>query len=264
MRTGNRDISDDPGDERGELHGGRSDVDAPDQAEASQVIDNAEDLSRGASLSSARAEALATWTSVNPYAFALGCIGVIVLTRITSYLTPYKLYFSFASFLFSDDNEARWTALTFKLAIPVIVGLLLFYLPYHWLRITDLKRNNAHPVVRYLHSQAELTARFSCFFAALLLAWPFIAYWDLIAPPYLSEHRFGFFLIYFLYLVSYSYFGGVGISIGKWLVGEHLSEAQVRNVRGSTALVEAVRTSVLGVATSAIATFLASNLATSH
>jgi hypothetical protein len=45
--------------------------------------------------------------SINPYAFAGGMFGAIVLTKVASYLTPYKLYFSFSSFLYSHNSIFR-------------------------------------------------------------------------------------------------------------------------------------------------------------
>src|SRR6185437_4496132 len=132
--------------------------------------------------------------SINPYAFTLGLGSIFLLTRVASYLTPFKLYFSFQSFLFATDDRLKWTSLGIKLAIPAVVAFCLFYLPFRWINLAD-DRGADRPVARYLAFQAELSAKAAAFFGALLMAWPFIVYWDLMVPPNLNEHRIAFYFI---------------------------------------------------------------------
>src|SRR5215475_3131202 len=76
-------------------------------------------------------------TSINLYAFVGGMFGILILTKVSSFLAPYKLYFSFSSFLYSDRSIYRWEALVLKLLIPCAVGFLLFYLPFQWMKLTS-------------------------------------------------------------------------------------------------------------------------------
>jgi hypothetical protein len=225
------------------------------------------DRSDGESVSALVSEALKTRptsaiirTSINPYAFAISVAATFLLSRLASYLTPFKLYFSFQSFLFSTDDKLKWTSLGIKLLVPTFIGFCLFYLPHHWLSLSNDK-SGSDPLVRYLGEQADLTARCSAFFAALLMAWPFIIYWDLMVPPNLNEHRVAFYFIYLLYFISYAYFSSLGVLIARWFVGEKLSEFEQLELNKTATLMEGVRTSAIGVLTSGFATYLSTNLA---
>lgn len=202
-------------------------------------------------------------TSINPYAFASGVFGVVVLTKVASYLTPYKLYFSFSSFLYSYRSIFRWEALTLKLLIPCIVGFLLFYLPFQWMKLTKGSTISYRTIYRYLALQANLTARAVGFFSSLLLAWPFIVYWDVLMEPVLQHLQFPFLCVYFLYFISYSYFAGLGVNLAHLTLREQLPEPRTRDLGGRLAWLETVRTSFMGIVTSAIATYFASILGAS-
>ncbi len=199
-------------------------------------------------------------TSINPYAFAGGVFGTLMLTKAASYLTPYKLYFSFSSFLYSHRSLYRWEALTLKLLIPCIVGFLLFYLPFQWMRITGGSARGYRVIYRYLARQADLTARTVGFFSALLLAWPFIVYWDVLMQPVLQHLQFSFLCIYFIYFVSFAYFAALGVQLARLALRRHLPLAATTEAGGRLAWLESVRTSFMGIVTSAIATYFASIL----
>lgn len=239
---------------------------SPDQAKAAGEDASATD---GADVESALSDLVKTALtslpavataqgSLNPIAFTLGIAVIFLLSRAASYLTPFKLYFSFQSFLFSTDDQLKWTSLGIKLAIPALVGFCLFYLPFRWLSLSTTK----HPFLAlYLQYQADLTARCSAFFAALLMAWPFIIYWDLMAPPNLYDHRIAFYFIYLLYFISYSYFASLGVLIAKSVAGETLSKLEKLEISKAINVMEAVRKSAMGVLTSAFATYLSTYLA---
>lgn len=201
-----------------------------------------------------------TRTSINPYGFALGVFGTVLLTKAASYLTPYKLYFSFSSFLYSNRSLFRWEALTIKLLIPCIVGFLLFFVPFRWMMMTQGTAVSYRSIYRYLAQQSDITARSVGFFSALLLAWPFIVYWDILMQPTMQQLRFPFLCVYLLYFVSYSYFAGLGVSLARLAVRKKLPTQATENLEGRLAWLEAVRTSFIGLVTSAIATYFASRL----
>jgi hypothetical protein len=205
----------------------------------------------------------ASRTSINPYAFAGGVFGVVFLTKVASYLTPYKLYFSFSSFLYSHRSLFRSEALALKLLIPCLVGFLMFSLPFQWMGLTRGSQINYRAIYRYLVSQASLTARAVGFFSALLLAWPFIVYWDILMEPVLQHLQFPFLCVYFLYFVSYSYFAGLGVNLARLVFRERLPQKTTRDLGQRLAWLEAVRTSLMGILTSAIATYFASMLGAS-
>lgn len=205
----------------------------------------------------------ASRSSINPFAFAAAVFGVVVFTRLASYLTPYKLYFSFSSFLYSHRTIYRWEALALKLLIPCLVGFLLFYLPHRWMVLTRGSHVNFRTLYRYLARQSDVTARAAGFFAALLLAWPFIIYWDVLMQPELQHLRFPFLCVYFLYFVSFAYFAGLGVNLARVLLRSQLPRQSAGQAVGRLAWLETVRTSFLGIVTSAIATYFASVLGAS-
>lgn len=196
---------------------------------------------------------------INPAGLALGIAGVVLLTRAASFLTPYKLYFSFSSFLLDRGAPLRWEALAIKLLIPCLVGFLLFYAPFKWFESTRGRRFSFRKV-RYLGAQVDATARASGFFAALLLAWPFIVYWDVLMHPQVQHLRLPFFLIYFLYALSFAYFAGLGVHLGRLALRNSLPTRDVESALTATRWAEALRTSLVGLVTSAIATYLATRL----
>lgn len=204
--------------------------------------------------------ALRATGSVNPYAFSLGVAAIFLLSRMASYLTPFKLYFSFQSFLYVSDDRLKWTSLGVKLIVPAFVGFILFYLPFQWL-LHRHRSDGASRLAEYLRDQSDLTARCSGFFAALLMAWPFIVYWDLMVPPNLHQHRIAFYFIYFLYFVSYAYFASLGVLLAKYFLGERLTKLQKLEIQKTMNLLDAVRTSAMGVLTSGVATYLSTSLA---
>jgi hypothetical protein len=83
-------------------------------------------------------------------------------------------------------------ALAIKLLIPCLMGFALFYLPYRWMIWTRGSNVNYRRIYRYLAKEAHLTAIVVGFFAALLMAWPFIVYWDILQRPDLLSLRFPF------------------------------------------------------------------------
>jgi hypothetical protein len=198
--------------------------------------------------------------AVNIYGLTVGIFAILLLTKLASYLTPYKLYFSFTSMLFDDRASFKWEALMIKLAIPCIVGFCLFYLPHRWMVWTRDGSRSYRRIFRYLAREARLTAMATGFFAALLSAWPFIVYWDVLQRPDLIDRRLPFLFVYLLYFIGYAYFTGFGVSLAQLVLREHLTRGMNAEIPKRTAWFEAIRTSLFGLVTSAIAAYLASGL----
>jgi hypothetical protein len=202
-------------------------------------------------------------TSINPYAFSFGIFGIITLNKLSSYLSPLQLYFSFSSFIV-DKGSFQFGSLLIALSIPCIVGFLLFYLPYRWMPIAKPNSEAYRSIYRYLTRQADLTARTVGFFSSLLLAWPFITYWDILARPDIRDLRIAFLFAYFLFFVAYAYFSGFGVSIALLSLREKmpLSTIKVLGIGGRFGWSETLRTSFMGTLASGIATYLAATLGT--
>lgn len=197
--------------------------------------------------------------SVNPEAFAIGIFLIVTLSKLASYLTPYKMYFSFSAFMFSG-GEQRWHGLAIKLLIPSIAGYLLYAVPFRWLAMTR-SNSGLREVYRYLAREAATTARLAGFFSALLMAWPFLAFWDVLMEPSLQHLRLQFLVVYFLYFVAYAYFADLGVSLARLSVRSRLPSNATRDLNQGISWLSAVHASLMGTVTSAIATFLVAQLA---
>ena len=46
--------------------------------------------------------------SINWEGLVVGIALIVLLTKLSSYLTPFKMYFSFSSFLFDDMSNSSW------------------------------------------------------------------------------------------------------------------------------------------------------------
>jgi len=200
--------------------------------------------------------------SINPYGFAFGVAGIVLLTKAASFLTPYKLYFTFSSFLYGDTNVFRWESLVIKLVIPVLIGFLLYYLPFHWMRITRGSNVSHRTLYRYLSRQSQLTAKMTGFFGALLMAWPIIVYWDIVVSPDRIGLKLPFLFAYILYFIGYAYFADLGVVLAKLLLQASLPKAATVGISGRVSRLESIRTSLMGIITSGIATYFASRLGT--
>lgn len=198
--------------------------------------------------------------SINPIAFFFGILGIITFTKLSSFLTPYKLYFSFSSFLFSHRDLFKWESLAIKLLIPVIVGFLLYYIPFYFMLWTRGSNISFNTIYRYLYRQSMATAMMSSFFAALLLAWPYIVYWDILIQPELIEYFFPFVCIYILYFISYAYFSGLGVNLAAIMISRNIPVPGARKLKKEIVWLDAVRQSMMGIITSAIATYFATAL----
>jgi hypothetical protein len=199
-------------------------------------------------------------TSANAYSFACGVAAIVFLTKAASFLTPYKLYFTFSSFLYGDTNVFRWESLAIKLAIPCFVGFCQYFLPFHWMLITDGSKLSYRVLYRYLSRQATLTARLTGFFGALLMAWPIIVYWDIVVVPDRIGLKLPFLFVYGLYFIAYAYFADLGVELARLTLRSRLPRAETAGVAGRLSGLESIRKSLMGVITSGIATYLASRL----
>jgi hypothetical protein len=64
-----------------------------------------------------------------------------------------------------------------------------------------------------------------------------------------------------LYFVSYAYFASLGVLLAKSFLGERLTKFQKLEIQKTMNVLDAVRTSAMGVLTSGVATYLSTSLA---
>lgn len=192
--------------------------------------------------------------SINPTAFIIGVGLTILLTKFSSYVTPYKIYFSFTSFFLEDMSNARLIGLTIKLLIPVAVGYILFAAPFFWLLRASTTRLHLFLYYRYLARQSATTAVTACTGAALLQAWPFIQYWDILMRPDYGDLRVPFLLIYVLYLIAYGYFALLGVYLGKIVYRRHLPQLETDEAFAAVGWLDTIKVTLIGSVTTALAT----------
>lgn len=141
-------------------------------------------------------------SKIHLLSFVAGIALIVLLTKLTHFL-PAEYYFSFAGFLYVQDvadpavgGQLHWMSLVIKLATPLLVGLILGAL---W---TDDGIASAGP---------------AGFAGALLLCWPGLVEWELVASPDVVARRNQFLLLYALYIGSFAYLCAAGARLGPGL-----------------------------------------------
>jgi hypothetical protein len=152
---------------------------------------------------------------LNPAAFAVTVFGVVILHKLVSFLTPYKLYFSFSSFLYNQTGALRWQSLALKLALPALFAFVFYVLAYRFLESQQRYGRPADRVLAFVSDALEPSLKMGALFAAILLAWPFLVYWDILIEPTLRDRRFMFVVAYLLYFAAYYFFAGLGVQLAK-------------------------------------------------
>lgn len=184
---------------------------------------------------------------VNILFFSMQVVAVILLTRLSSYLGPFDLYFTFQSLFFGTESVFSPLALVIKLAIPALAGFTLVCLS-----VTLVAAISVDTLQRMSASKIVLSVQSGGFAAAVLLAWPMIVHWDALAAERISALREPFLLIYSLYAISFFYFSGLGAGLARRMLNKP-TEAGVS--WGSL-----VAQTALGTVTTVVATFLLSEL----
>jgi hypothetical protein len=194
---------------------------------------------------------------IDPTAFSITVFGLVCLNKLTSFLTPYKLYFSFSSFLYNDSAVFKWQSLLIKLALPVVFAYSFYTVSARILLLSQRYGRSADQMISFLRYSADMSVKMGTMFAAILLAWPFLVYWDVLIDPTIRVHRFAFYVSYLLYFSSYYFLAGFGLQLAKLYIA--------RTSRGGGLLKEAVpdvswlapiRHGVAAAVTSIIATYI--------
>jgi hypothetical protein len=190
-------------------------------------------------------------------AFTASVFGVVILHKLASFLTPYQLYFSFSSFLYNQTGILRWQALLVKLALPTLFAFVFYVAAFRFLLMVRSYGRSSEGPEAFLRQAAEPSLKMGALFAAILLAWPFLVYWDLLIEPTLRDRRLVFTAAYLMYFAAYYFFAGFGVQLAKaYLSRAHKSDPLLQTGVGDFSWLGPVRDGVAGVVTSLVATGL--------
>lgn len=188
-------------------------------------------------------------------AFAATVFGLVILHKLVSFLTPYQLYFSFSSFLYNQTGVLRWQSLAVKLALPTVFAFAFYVLTFRFLLLVRSYGRTSESPQAFLRDEAEASLKYGALFAAILLAWPFLVYWDILIEPDLRERRFAFTVSYLLYFSAYYFFAGFGVQLAKlYLSRSHKDDPLLETSVGAFKWTEPVREAIAGTVTSTVAT----------
>lgn len=147
---------------------------------------------------------------INLTAFALSLTLIIILTKLSSFLVPFNLYFSFSTLFVGSGELFSGKALAIKLAIPTIVGMVVYYVPYKVAISMGTRSDFGKRLDTFCTEHAVPSVQAAAFFGAVLLAWPMIVHWDVLAGYAVRQYRGTFIIIYFLYFFSFGLLAGAG------------------------------------------------------
>jgi len=150
---------------------------------------------------------------------AMCTVGTVLLTKISSLLAPFNLYFTFTDLVRSGEGGYGLLPFLVKLLIPFTVGVVFFNRFKH--RDATLLSTSDHQKIN-----VELTAASGAAFGAILLSWPAIVLWEFIVSPAIFSYRVQFVFVYILYIISFGYVACAGVMAARlvWLQGTSKSE----------------------------------------
>jgi len=127
---------------------------------------------------------------------------IIVIDHLISHVLPLNIYFSFRSFLLSEEGRYRYVALAIKLVVPFFSGALVTY-------VIALRHSRTFEAKLLFYKGIKEIYPVSLFAggiaAALLQAWPLILYWEIFVDPRIFDYKIYFMIAYGFYFVSYGY-----------------------------------------------------------
>lgn len=137
---------------------------------------------------------------------------VVAATKILAEILPTDLYFSFRALLFDADALLAPFAVLIKIGTPVLTAFLVVMVSLGLGRLLKSRRLVPRPAVVVLTIQVAGLA------AAVLLSWPMIVHWEILAGAAVQDRREAFFIVYGLYAVTYFYASGIGAKLAYQLV----------------------------------------------
>lgn len=164
--------------------------------------------------------------SINSLGYFAAILTVIGATKLSSYLEPLNLYFRFSSLFAGTSVDFVPAALLIKLAIPFLSAFVLIAAATAFVRNgADRRPDEDSRYLYFLRHEATHSMQVGAFFAALLLAWPMIIHWNVLAAEAMHHRYASFLLIYFLYALAYLFLGGLGARVALRLSSRRIREA---------------------------------------
>lgn len=147
--------------------------------------------------------------------------GIVLITKLSSLLSPFNLYFTFSELVTSGEGGYGLLPFLVKMAIPFSVGALYFYR----YQARDMFTLSDQPdALRPIN--LELTAMSGAGMGALMLSWPAIVGWEFIVSETVYKYRAQFVIVYILYVVSFALVARAGVLAARIVAtkGETSSE----------------------------------------
>lgn len=132
---------------------------------------------------------------------------VVAATKVLAEILPTELYFSFRALLFDADARLAPFAVLIKVGTPVLTAFLVVIISLGLDRLLKSRWQMPQPAIVVLTMQVAGLA------AAVLLSWPMIVHWDILAGASVQDRREAFFIVYGLYAVTYFYASGIGAKL---------------------------------------------------
>jgi hypothetical protein len=180
--------------------------------------------------------------------------GVVLLTKLSSLLSPFNLYFTFSELISSTKNGYSPIAFLIKATIPILVGALYFTLSRHLSEQSTAMAGDAR-------IDFELTAQVGAGFGALLLAWPALMLWEFVAAEAVLPLRVQFILVYALYVVSFAYLCSTGVALARLAWAQGLTSADLgARLRSQYAIISVGRPLIIALVTGGFADWASRHL----
>lgn len=182
--------------------------------------------------------------------------GTVFLTKFSSLLAPFNLYFTFAD-LVKSGGEGGYGVLPFfvKMFIPFLVGALYFF--YAKGRDAILAESTGGYTIN-----VELTAGVGAALAALLLSSPAIVLWEFVVSPTIYLYRVQFLIVYGLYIGSFFWIGCAGTLTARLVWSQDASRTELQNrLKTQSQFILIIWTLILSLATGGFADWASQHLA---
>lgn len=185
--------------------------------------------------------------AVNPIFMFVQISSVVIATKVLSNVLPAELYFSFRALLFDASSRIAPFAVVIKIFTPVLTAFLLVFAGFAIDRLFRSKQ------VMPPSKTIVLTMQTAGFAVAILLSWPMIVHWDVLADGAVNDRKTAFFVVYGLYAATYFYASGIGAKLAYRMSGVSSSDILAT---GSKWTNDAVFASVTAITATSVQTWL--------
>lgn len=185
--------------------------------------------------------------AIHPIIFFAQIAMVVAATKVLAEILPTELYFSFRALLFDADARLAPFAVLIKVGTPVLAAFVVVMVSLGLGRLLKSRRLVPRPAV------VVLTIQLAGLAAAVLLSWPMIVHWEILAGAAVQDRREAFFVVYGLYAVTYFYASGIGAKLVYQLVKLNPRDALMKSEKWTH---DTVLTVVTATAATSVQTWL--------